>query len=213
LVELGDQELVALWRDLADIYKEGLVRRAGKGTEQVEKVLFASRACRYQLVGALEVRLQSVELYNELSEKRRYDMMFSRTCSSLQHTFPSDHFSPHIPTSLFLRSELGFSARPLSGHGRSEPKKPCFPQWPRIAHRPASCLSVQPSPAAVVTDTPPSSTNESDRQIPAIFIPAVRSLCRAGGALQTLLLLFLHFSTRPRAMTLQVYSRKRLDKQ
>lgn len=65
------------------------------------------------------------------------------TCSSLQQTFPSSHLSPQRATSLCLTELDGSSASPLSGHGKSEPKKPCLPQFPRIAHRPASCFSVK----------------------------------------------------------------------
>lgn len=65
----------------------------------------------------------------------------------MQHTSLSCHFSPQMPTSLVRNAASGVSALALSGHGRSEPKKPCLPQCPRMAHRPASCMSVQPSAA------------------------------------------------------------------
>jgi hypothetical protein len=54
----------------------------------------------------------------------------------------SFHSSPQTETSLSLRSLSGVSARPLSGQGSCDPNNDCFPQWPRIAHRPASCFSV-----------------------------------------------------------------------
>lgn len=53
-----------------------------------------------------------------------------------------------MPISFLRTSSVGFSASPLSGQGSSEPKKPCLPQCPRMAHLPASCLVVNPSTAA-----------------------------------------------------------------
>jgi len=72
LIELGNEEFVTLWRNLADIYEKGLIRRAGKGAEKVEEVLFTSRTCRDQLVCTLEIRLKSIELQSPLSEKHHH---------------------------------------------------------------------------------------------------------------------------------------------
>lgn len=64
------------------------------------------------------------------------------TCSSLQQTSESFHLGPQRSTSDLRSSSVGVAALPLSGHGRSAPNHPCLPQWPRIAHRPASWMAV-----------------------------------------------------------------------
>ena len=60
-----------------------------------------------------------------------------------QQTAPSLHLSPHTSTIFCLVLSLGFCASVLFGQGNSDPKKDVFPQWPSIAHLPASCLNVQ----------------------------------------------------------------------
>jgi hypothetical protein len=67
------------------------------------------------------------------------------TCSASQHTGPLFHFGPHISTSCFLTSSSGSFAGPLSGQGNWDPKKPFFPQFPRIEHLRASCFGVYAS--------------------------------------------------------------------
>ena len=76
-----------------------------------------------------------------------------------------------MSTSFALAAELGFSASPLSGHGSCEPKKPCFPQWPRIAQRPCSCLTVHGwSTAATVLSKPNKNTKSVFRNTVAFIL-------------------------------------------
>ena len=70
------------------------------------------------------------------------------TWSASQHTGPVLHFSPQMATSFVLVSSFGCSARPLSRQGSCPPKKDCLPHWPRIAHLPSSCRTVQASSLA-----------------------------------------------------------------
>jgi len=70
------------------------------------------------------------------------------TCSSKQHIGVSFHSSPQIATSFVRTSSAGTSALPLSGQGNCGPKKFSLPQFPLMAHRPASCICVKPSSAA-----------------------------------------------------------------
>lgn len=78
------------------------------------------------------------------------------TCSSVQQTGPSAHLFPQRPTNFSLRASSGSCASPLSGQGKSPPKNPFLPQWPRIAQRPFSCNLVTPCAA-----TPESSSADS----------------------------------------------------
>lgn len=66
------------------------------------------------------------------------------TCSSRQHTGPFSHLEPHKLTNFCRTASSGWRARSLSGQGSSPPKIDCFPQWPRIAQRPFSCIRVSP---------------------------------------------------------------------
>ena len=62
LVQLGHEKLVALWSCLSNVDKERLIRRTGECAEQIEEVFLAGRAGRDDGFGALEVRLESVDL-------------------------------------------------------------------------------------------------------------------------------------------------------
>lgn len=90
--------------------------------------------------------MQAGQAVMMFSARLRFELRAS-SCSSVQHTSLSCHLVPQIPTSLVRSAASGVSASPLSGQGKSDPKNPCFPQCPRIAHRPASCIFVQPSAA------------------------------------------------------------------
>lgn len=87
----------------------------------------------------------NVSSYGELADVW-YVAVNVRTCEPSQHTGPVIHFGPHISTSCCLTSSCGSSAGPLSGHGNGGAKNPPPPQFPRMAHRPASCLGVNSSP-------------------------------------------------------------------
>src|SRR5271156_60090 len=73
-------------------------------------------------------------------------LLKASTCSSSQQTAVSFHLFPQSSTSFSFTSAAGSSAFPLSRHGKLPPKNDCFPQLPRIAQRPASCMGVKRSP-------------------------------------------------------------------
>lgn len=77
----------------------------------------------------------------------------SPTCSSSQHTGPVSHFGPQRSTICSLRASVGSVAGPLSGQGNCAPKKPFFPQVPRIEHRPASWIGVYGSQTAMLAQS------------------------------------------------------------
>ena len=127
------------------------------------------------------------------SARLRFELRLS-SWDETQHTGPSAHLSPQICTSWALTALSGSSARPLSGQGNSEPKKPCFPQFPRIAHLPFSCLTVQSGSAAAWTTDVPKSDSDSheralfvlSRTIFAVFL----LIYRAERGLQTAVIVF-----------------------
>jgi hypothetical protein len=61
----------------------------------------------------------------------------------VQHTLLSVHSAPQMPTSAVRTSSVASVAGSLSGHGSCGPNSPSLPQFPRIAHRPASCIAVR----------------------------------------------------------------------
>ena len=62
MIQFCDEQLVSFRGGTSDVYKKRLVRRTGEGAEEVEKVLFASRAGGYDGLGALEVGAEGIEL-------------------------------------------------------------------------------------------------------------------------------------------------------
>lgn len=94
---------------------------------------------------------------NIVSNKDRAGIYtYLHTCSSRQQTGPSVHLFPHSATSFSLVVLSGSRASPLSGQGRSPPKMLFFPQWPRIAHLPGSCMAVSPCAATAEKSAPQS---------------------------------------------------------
>ena len=62
LVKLRNQVFVALLFRLGDVHKQRLIRRAGESAEKIEEVLLARRACGDDVLGALQIALERVDL-------------------------------------------------------------------------------------------------------------------------------------------------------
>ncbi len=104
---------------------------------------FSLHAGQAEMMGSARLRLVVRASIWESQRGEDRIAVTAHAWSSSQQMGPSAQAAPQMPTSFSRVEALGSSARSLSGQGNCPPKKLCEPHWPRRAHRPGSCMSVQ----------------------------------------------------------------------